>query len=390
MDDAERSGWNSTGLSAICQPSCVADLNTLVTNLGASCTDDTFYQDGILHSLADLGDTISDRLKIVCSTQGSPPEFCLEVEKSWDISALVIDDTAVWPSWTQKCYLRYDSISGVNWVLDENGDCYDPTPWGDLQPPYRSFHYGEEEFGAYDIYLNRSSEMPTDNGHGWPDFIYEDEYPLQIQCQPCFVSLFLAKYEPKGSLQWDEVTEQIWRNMVKNCDLTTVANPWSNTTFDFPSGWDDAEPRNLTDCPDVTNILPGANITCANLEADLDLPSAGLRSLNIGMPCQDISGYQICLPLNCTRLVVEENIMARQLAESSILSSIDVSPIQFWTWNIFLSSGDMVLAGDSICISYVLTFLSTALSTPFQGQSILTDCFRQTSRLRRRLRPRHC
>ncbi|KAH6635948.1 hypothetical protein F5144DRAFT_619439 [Chaetomium tenue] len=319
-------GWDIAGLSAICDPSCVADLNTLVTNMATSCAADTFYMDGTLFSLADLSDTISDRLKLICSTQGSPPEFCLEVEKTWDIGALVMDGTVQWPTWTLKCHLQWDDTHGFYWAMDENGKCIDPTPWEDMQPSYQNYHYASDAFGAYDIYYNRSSEMPTDNGHGWPDLIYEDEYPLQIQCQPCFASLFLAKYEPKGAPAWTEMPEQIWRNMVKNCGIMRIPNPYRNAVFDFPADFGEREPRDLTDCPNVVSVPAGDSasppIDCNSFAAAHDFPTAGVRRLNPELPCHDLRGQTVCSPVTCTRLVVGQQISARAFASSTALSTI--------------------------------------------------------------------
>lgn len=34
---------------------------------------------------------------------------------------------------------------------------------------------------------------------------------------------------------YSEMPEQIWRNMVKNCGITRIPNPYRNAVFDFPA-----------------------------------------------------------------------------------------------------------------------------------------------------------
>lgn len=85
--------------------------------------------------------------------------------------------------------------------MDDNGTCIDPTPWEDLQIE-EAMYEGTGEFAALDYYQDRT-QHPVDSNHGWPDIIFEDEYPLEIQCQSCFTRFFLAKYESKWGPSWE-------------------------------------------------------------------------------------------------------------------------------------------------------------------------------------------
>lgn len=58
------------------------------------------------------------------------------------------------------------------------------------------------DLAALDYYEDRS-KLDTYANHGWPDIIFEDEYPLEIQCQSCFTRFFLAKYESKWGPAWE-------------------------------------------------------------------------------------------------------------------------------------------------------------------------------------------
>lgn len=92
-------------------------------------------------------------------------------------------------------------------------------------------------------------------------------------------------------------------------------------------------------------------IDCNSFAAAHDFPTAGVRRLNPELPCHDLRGQTVCSPVTCTRLIVGQQISARAFASSTALSTIGVTEVQFWTWNLFLSMGDVLQAGDSVCVA---------------------------------------
>lgn len=75
-------GWNATGLSELCNSTCISDLGALDTSMKASCTQDTFFLNGMQMSLADLGDRLEEKRKTLCQSQdeGTISQYCLVVE----------------------------------------------------------------------------------------------------------------------------------------------------------------------------------------------------------------------------------------------------------------------------------------------------------------------
>lgn len=104
---------------------------------------------------------------------------------SWDVPKLHESHQATWPEHTEKC------------LLDEAGKCgisdleYAFSEWGFeeyVNMPEWMFHVREAEYAAYDFITNRTGTFAAANRHslGWETRLELDEFPLEIQCQPCF------------------------------------------------------------------------------------------------------------------------------------------------------------------------------------------------------------
>lgn len=100
------------------------------------------------------------------------------------------------------------------------------------------------------------------------------------------------------------------------------------------------------------------------------MPMAGLRSLNPDVVCHKFGfpGSKLYLPQTCTVAVVDEFMSVQDFVASGALPGT-VSLLQFLRWNIFLSSGDDLWRGNTVCIECVaypadrLSGLLTTLQT---------------------------
>lgn len=120
----------------------------------------------------------------------------------WNITDLLNQGRATWPPYSYKCWKDPYNQGDWSWVVDDDNLCVDPTPWADIELPDLYYRGQNSEPAAIDYYVDRST-LVVDANHGWPDIIWEDEYPLEIQCQPCFTRFFLDKYESKWGPEWE-------------------------------------------------------------------------------------------------------------------------------------------------------------------------------------------
>lgn len=85
----------------------------------------------------------------------------------------MLKNQVTWPPYTTKCYLDPYNEGNWAWVVDDNGSCYDPTPWAEMQLDRQAmFNPGRTEWAALDYYEDRSNIDMFAN-HGWPDIIWE-------------------------------------------------------------------------------------------------------------------------------------------------------------------------------------------------------------------------
>ncbi|PQE12847.1 Peptidoglycan-binding Lysin subgroup protein [Rutstroemia sp. NJR-2017a BBW] len=360
----QSTNWTTSSLESLCTTACKTGLTALHSVSQSACADDTFYIDGNSMSLHELVDLIDYKWSLICLKDASTQEYCMNVEDSWNITTMVANGAATWPTNTQKCYL--DSSQGF-WqhITDENGACIEPD-WEELNSVFATS--GREEMSAIDYYVDAADPVDDDN-YGWVDALDFDEYPLEIQCSSCFL----------------EITEQVWANMQRNCGLNEVLTPAHNVSgvikmyvslasihFPRPASNDgdtcDDLPPITTDCPQTISIPSSETYTCREAVEKFRIPSAGLYNLNNDLDCSRLTDRTICAPMSCPILVV--NTGATDFANMDVpISTVvqqytNLTLIEFYTYNYFISY-DWVGQNDTICIGLValqhlLAFLQCA------------------------------
>ncbi|PQE11550.1 Chitin- type 1 protein [Rutstroemia sp. NJR-2017a WRK4] len=380
----QRTNWTTSSLESLCTTACQTGLTALHSVSQSACADDTFYIDGNSMSLHELVDLIDYKWSLICLKDASTQEYCLNVEDSWNITTMVANGAATWPTNTQKCYL--DSSQGF-WqhMTDENGACIEPD-WEELNSVFDTS--GREEMSAIDYYVDAADPIDDDN-YGWVDALDFDEYPLEIQCSSCFLGAdrdskrdmkvlgatpgskdFRDLVEVKLSSFYSEVTEQVWANMQLNCELNEVLTPAHNVSgvikmyvslasihFPRPASNDgdthDAPPPITTDCPQTISIPSSETYTCREAVEKFRIPSAGLYNLNNDLDCSRLTDRTICAPMSCPILVV--NTGATDFANMNVpISTVvqqytNLTVADFYTYNYFISY-DWVVQNDTICI----------------------------------------
>jgi hypothetical protein len=99
---------------------------------------------------------------------------------------MVLNHKATWPENTYKCYFDAQSHHW-GYVQDENEICYSPFEFGWSNATDSS---GSSQMAALDYYIERAEPINDDN-YGWPLPLEFDEYPLEVQCSSCFLSVRL-------------------------------------------------------------------------------------------------------------------------------------------------------------------------------------------------------
>ncbi|KAA8564642.1 hypothetical protein MFRU_013g01880 [Monilinia fructicola] len=341
--------WNTSSLDLLCTTACQAGLAALHSVSQTACSDDTFSIDDNSMSLHDLVDLIDYKWGLICLKDTSTNDYCLDVENSWNITTMVTNGAATWPVNPPKCYL--DSSQYV-WehLTDENGICIEPD-WDELDSVFDTS--GRDEMSAMDYYADAAEPIDDDN-YGWVGALDFDEYPLEIQCSSCFLQNFKAGYESPWGNTWDEVTEQVWANMQRNCELDEVLTPAHNVSGvivigDFVSD----SPPVTTDCPQNISISSSEIYTCQEAAVKFRIPTAGLYNLNNDLDCSGLTDITLCAPMSCPILVI--NTGATDIAHANIPVSTVVSKYtnltlaEFYSYNQFISY-DFVVKSHAVCI----------------------------------------
>lgn len=72
--------WTTSSLDSLCTTACRTGLAALHSVSQTACPDDTFSIDGNSMSLHDLVDLIDYKWGLICLTDISTNEYCLDVE----------------------------------------------------------------------------------------------------------------------------------------------------------------------------------------------------------------------------------------------------------------------------------------------------------------------
>lgn len=109
--------------------------------------------------------------------------FCSDIENAWNITQMLAQGKATWPTYTNKTY--YD-LSRGSWdpYTDENGTLIrlpDEVNWMSASQVSTGMNPVAMD------YFKVVAAPIDDSNYGWAAVLSADELPTQIQCSSCFV-----------------------------------------------------------------------------------------------------------------------------------------------------------------------------------------------------------
>ena len=299
-------------------------------------------------SFAQIVELRQFKYDIACMQDTSSKQYCLDVERAWDISALVASNTVKWPNNTYKIYPDFSNNEGLDYVFP-NGTSL-PLEW---IAPSTQFNGPDQQNNATvqgnlagpDWYYDRSGV--TYSNHGYHLALNWDEYPTQIQCSSCFLQKFeYGITSPWGNI-WDEMTSQIWANIQENCGFTKALVPANNFTGTVNSS--DSTTQALTNvnltnaCVQYVQPLNGSQ-SAMDFAARNNFSYSSLSRMN-GLATIYIGNLVLCAPARCQVQVVS----AFTIATTFVASQASFVLPQFLTWNPYLDPHD-IQAGEAVCV----------------------------------------
>lgn len=355
--------WNTSSLTLLCTPACNSSLVTLQQAVTSGCAGQSLQLASQNYSYPTLIDLFQYKWSLACLTSSETGAFCSDVEASWNITTMVANKAATWPTSTNKTY--YD-ISQGSWdpYVDENGTLADPFS-DDIWVKAADVNISPNQMTGLDYYVQRLP--PSDNTNfGWPTILSADEYPLEIQCSSCFQQRYIHGLESTWGDIWDIMSSQVWANMQSNCNLTTNINPAYNLTL--PPIDLALPPANMSACP---NPLTVSNTTCAAIALDYSVPLASLPALNY-FSCSNVNGV-ICAGLSCPVAVNP----VTQSVRPFVSKYTNFTLTQFLSWNRYINPAE-ILANEVVCVGPpggpysppAVTLTSTTISTTSTTTSI--------------------
>lgn len=194
--DLDRLQFSGDSLTTLCKSPCLSSLLALDSAVSSACGDYDIQFNGAFLSATKIVDLFIYKYNTSCMTD-SKGSFCLMVEDTWDVGSLNSSGTATWPMFTNKTYPDFNDNPNGSPREDLDGNLFDDS---DPLPVFQS--YGLELDLTGQDYYQDGIQLNWE-GHGWPEALEYDEYPLEIQCSECF----LAQYRFGIESQWGEVYE---------------------------------------------------------------------------------------------------------------------------------------------------------------------------------------
>ncbi|KAK5739014.1 hypothetical protein LTR17_005532 [Elasticomyces elasticus] len=337
--DMSRLEFNETDLQNLCTPSCYTSLLELNTTVSSSCGTYDFDFNGAYLSAVQVVDLFIYKYDMSCLADSSG-QFCLLVENTWDVRSLNLSGTATWPTYTNKSFPNFDLDSDGSPLKDFDGNFVDMS---DPRPVFTD--YGLNLSMAGQDYYQQG--IPLDwEGHGWHEVLEYDEYPLEIQCSECFLGQYRHGIESIWGEGYDEVSDQVWNNVQRNCNLDWQLKPANNmSTWTYSAGpltW-----THTVICDQKFEYQPQSgspSITTNQLASMYRVPTAALLNLNeISRMVASPGSY--CAPESCDIAIVNVTTSAVNL----VALYDNITETQFWTWNVYMEAKNLI-AGDVVCV----------------------------------------
>ncbi|RMZ76860.1 hypothetical protein DV738_g4695, partial [Chaetothyriales sp. CBS 135597] len=317
----------SQELDQLCTSSCESSLSQLFASVDSECGDQFFPIDGRNMTYGDLIDYYHYKHGLVCLRDHSTGQFCADVEDSWDIQVLQDSGAATWPQHTTKVYPR---TTDPDWpdLVDENGTAIDPfedSPYRYAQPPSSIIPGGGD---AFQDYLHIEGPVVDDTNYGWAEALEFDEFPLEIQCSPCFIDKFKYGLSSRWGDAFDEITVQVLSNMQQNCGQTISFTPALDLRGKGVGVQHIQEIMQIPNCPQYRTVESEADENCYAAALFLSVPTSAVAYLN-DVNCASLAGETICAPAPCeiTR------IMEPAKTTTWLQQYENITEPQFFRWN---------------------------------------------------------
>lgn len=367
--DLDRLEFTEASLTTLCKSSCLSSLLALDSAVSSACGDYDIEFNGAFLSATQTVDLFLYKYNMSCLAD-SEGSFCLLVEETWDVGSLNSSGTATWPMFTNKTYPDFDNSPDGSPREDVDGNLIDDS---DASPVFQS--YGLElDLTGQDYY--QDGILLNREGHGWPEALEYDEYPLEIQCSECFLAQYRFGIESQWGEVYDEVSDQVWNNIQANCNLDWELSPANNlSTWATNLGSALTWSYNPT-CDQTVVYAPSsdAGYTTANdLALSNNVPTAALISLN-AISWNAVSHGSYCAPEPCQVAVINQTTSA----QNYVASNPGISETQFWAWNNYMDSRNLI-TGEVVCVGppggayspIVLPPTTTTVSIPTPTGSVV-------------------
>ncbi|TDZ23421.1 LysM domain-containing protein [Colletotrichum orbiculare MAFF 240422] len=330
-------------LDSFCGANCQTDIADVAERLALRCGGDVLnLQIGDI-SFAEFGEFIKHRSDLLCLKESPEGRFCQLAMTEWDISESN-GNSVTWPEHTSKC-----------WIDEETGDCFPEDEYAeDVSGDVPDWMFPADDYAAEDYFRDRSGVLEGAKWHslGSSKSLDWDEYPLEVQCNRCFWKTFAMGQENQWShMRWDPWTEQIWANMVRNCDIRgeeRIITPFKNLTGIEPPP-DNGPSIDWDLCPSTATIPTTNEDIIWEFAQKASLPMACVRRFNPVeyYTADSLRGRRLCLPLTCETAVVDEITNVQDFVEKKLEG---VAMYQFLEWNQCLHKSSMLLRHDTVCL----------------------------------------
>ncbi|KAH2165418.1 hypothetical protein KXW37_006451 [Aspergillus fumigatus] len=334
-------GWNATNLTALCTPECHQSLTSLKEIVTSNCADLSIPLGGSRMDAEKIVDFYEYKYNLTCLADGS--SWCLLEQDKWFVEYL---PTVTWPQYTDKWYPDWinDPLNGTN-AVDENGTVL--LPYDTVPPPQPTFNSGRKAALDY-RYIGKPPAEGTLNSSLGLEY---DEYPLEIQCSPCFLQRFKLGFMSRWGETYNEVKAQAWANIQKNCGFQEDLYVFPVLDQSGPPRANRAELQwtGPSKCA-RTVTLDALWVNCSTFSVEHQVATASLRDLNRGINCRRMDNGTYCLPEPCdvAKIWVDGGIWGTELIKPDGPYS-NISYIQFMRWNA-AALHEPVFPGDTICI----------------------------------------
>ncbi|KAI7495045.1 hypothetical protein KC367_g7660 [Hortaea werneckii] len=328
-----------TLLDALCSEDCALSLLSLKDAVSSACGEYDTPFNGAYISAVEVVDLFAYKYNMSCLAN-SRGEFCLIVEQQWDVDSLDRNGHATWPAYTEKIYPDFSEgdyegspAEDVDGTLIDLSD--DPIMW----PEWLSQQQVEES--GEDYFLEPISLDWRGHGHDLP--LEYDEYPLEIQCSECFLAQYRYGIESKWGEVYDKVSDQVWNNIRRNCNLDWQLVPANNRST-WRSSLEPIHWTHRVSCDRMIEFQAEQATTVYDLAALEKVPSAALLHLN-DIRANIVESGSFCAPLPRKIAIVD----SRTSANNFVDSLGDITYTQFWSWNDYMDPNNLH-PGETVCV----------------------------------------